>query len=221
MFCIPIIARNTEEAYQKMVSVKDLADVFEIRLDFMDTFDLRSIIQSSPKPILVTYRSKKEGGQGSAEPTDIANYLTTAVEAGAAYVDIELTMPELFREKVIKSKKNTSIIVSTHIPDHTPSRSSLQSLFEKSVESGADVVKIVTHAATWRDNLKILELIPLALDNGVHVIAFCMGPIGRISRIAAHLMGAYLTFTSLDTGQESASGQIPVHEMKNILEHFI
>jgi 3-dehydroquinate dehydratase len=33
-------------------------------------------------------------------------------------------------------------------------------------------------------------------------------------------MGAYLTFASMDMGQESAAGQIPIQEMKKILKHF-
>jgi 3-dehydroquinate dehydratase len=31
-------------------------------------------------------------------------------------------------------------------------------------------------------------------------------------------MGSYLTFSSLETGEESAAGQIPINEMKKILE---
>lgn len=45
-----------------------------------------------------------------------------------------------------------------------------------------------------------------------------MGPAGRISRIAGPLFGGYLTFASLEEGQESADGQIPVLETRKILE---
>jgi 3-dehydroquinate dehydratase/shikimate dehydrogenase len=41
---------------------------------------------------------------------------------------------------------------------------------------------------------------------------------GRISRIASPLFGGYLTFASLEEGEESADGQIPVTEMKRILD---
>jgi len=34
------------------------------------------------------------------------------------------------------------------------------------------------------------------------------------------LMGSYLTFVSLEGGQESAAGQITVIEMKRMLEYF-
>ena len=64
----------------------------------------------------------------------------------------------------------------------------------------------------------MLELIPVAHDRGIKIIAFCMGPVGRISRIVSHLMGTYLTFASLEGGEESAEGQIPIKQMKEIVD---
>jgi 3-dehydroquinate dehydratase type I len=65
-----------------------------------------------------------------------------------------------------------------------------------------------------------MELVPQAVDRALKIIAFCMGPMGRISRVFSHLMGAYVTFASLETGQESAAGQIPIQEMKKIIQYF-
>jgi 3-dehydroquinate dehydratase type I len=169
----------------------------------------------------VTYRSKEEGGDGNADPETVANYLITAVQAGADLVDVELNMPEKWRKKIIGSKDQCGMVVSSHFKDHTPSRSALHSVFNESLVLGADIVKIVTWAQNWEDNLRVLELIPQALDQGIKISAFCMGPMGRISRIFSHLMGAHLTFASLEPGQESASGQIPIQKMKEILDYFI
>jgi len=81
-------------------------------------------------------------------------------------------------------------------------------------------VKIVTRAETYEDNLRVLQLIPQAHAMGVKIVAFCMGPMGRISRIFSHLMGSYLTFASLEAGEESAAGQVPINEIKKILKMF-
>ena len=80
------------------------------------------------------------------------------------------------------------------------------------------MVKIVTHARTRADNLTVLGLIPLAEKMYVEIVALCMGPLGRISRISCPLIGGAFTFASLEKGQESASGQVPAKEMKMILE---
>ena len=69
MICIPVMARDNPDAIKKMAEAAPLADMMEIRLDVMETFDLAEIIQNAPKPVIVTYRSKKEGGSGLARYT--------------------------------------------------------------------------------------------------------------------------------------------------------
>jgi len=121
---------------------------------------------------------------------------------------------------ILASKKNSKVIVSSHFPEGTPSSQKLNRVFQESISLAGDVVKIVTLAREWEDNLRVLELIPAAQKQGIKIIAFSMGARGRISRLLSHLMGGYLTFTSLGLGQESAPGQIPVQEMKALIKTF-
>ena len=221
MFCIPIIARNTAEALEKIARANTLADMLEIRLDIMmNTFDLHQIIQASLKPVLVTYRSKKEGGKGNIDPETYTDYILTAIQGGADLVDVELSLPLKWRKKIFDARGRSSIIISTHINDGTPPRDELEQILMECIATGAGIIKIVTRANTWSDNLRVLELIPRAHELGIKIIAFCMGPMGRISRVFSHLMGGYLTFASLEGGEESAEGQIPVIEMKKMMEYF-
>jgi 3-dehydroquinate dehydratase type I len=220
MFCIPIIARNTEEALKKIASANTLADILEIRLDLMESFNLQKIIKATSKPLLVTYRSVKEGGKGNSDPETHADYIFTAIQEGADLVDVELSLPLKWRKKIFDARGESVIVISKHINEGTPSRGDLERIFRECTAAEADIVKIVTMAHAWEDSLRVLELIPKAHDLGVKIIAFCMGHMGRISRVFSHLMGSYLTFISLEGGQESAAGQIPVIEMKKILEYF-
>jgi len=218
MFCIPIIAKNTDEAFEKIARASTLADMLEIRLDMMDMFDLHEIIRAASKPVLVTYRSKKEGGKGIEDPAARTDYILTAIQKGADLVDVELSLPRRWREKILDTEGRSRIVISTHINDGTPSQLDLENIFKDCADTHSDIVKIVTRAETWADNLRVLELIPKAHDLGIKIIAFCMGPMGRISRIVSHLMGGYLTFASLEEGEESADGQIPIRQMKQIID---
>ena len=218
MFCIPIIAKNTDEAFEKIARASTLADMLEIRLDMMDMFDLHEIIKAASKPVLVTYRSKKEGGKGIEDPAARTDYILTAIQKGADLVDVELSLPRRWREKILDTEGGSRIVISTHINDGTPSQLDLEKIFKDCADTHSDIVKIVTRAETWADNLRVLELIPKAHDLGIKIIAFCMGPMGRISRIVSHLMGGYLTFASLEEGEESADGQIPIRQMKQIID---
>jgi 3-dehydroquinate dehydratase type I len=218
MFCIPIISRDNPEALKKMAVAEPLADILEIRLDFMETFDLHEIIKAASKPLLVTYRSKREGGEGKADPKTHTDYILTAIQEGANLVDVELSLPRKWQEKILDCRGRSEIIISVHINEGTPSRQDLEKIFRDCAATNCDVVKIVTRAQTWGDNLRVLELIPKAYDQRIKIIAFCMGPLGRISRVVSHLMGGYLTFASLGGGEESAQGQIPIGQMREIID---
>lgn len=220
MFCIPIIARNTEEALRKMAAASPLADIVEVRLDLMDSFELGPIIRSSVKPVLITYRSEEEGGIGKADPDTVAGYLISAIKEGANLIDLELGMPLKARKRVLEARGGTRVIVSTHINNGTPSRDELKRIFNESVGAGGDIVKIVTRASRWDDNFRVLDLIPDAREMGIDIIAFCAGPLGRMSRVFSLLMGAHMTFASIQKGEESADGQIPITEMKDLMEFF-
>ena len=218
MFCIPIIASDTQKALEKIDRATPFADMLEIRLDMMNSFDLHQIIQASKKPTLVTYRSEKEGGRGSVDPKSLTDFLLTAIQEGADLVDLELRLSQKWRDKIFNAKGGSGIVISTHRDNGTPSQDDLEKILRDSIDTGAHIVKIVTRAETYEDNLRVLQLIPKAHAMGVKIVAFCMGPMGRISRIFSHLMGSYLTFVSLEAGEESAAGQIPINEMKKILE---
>jgi 3-dehydroquinate dehydratase type I len=218
MICIPIMARDTADALQKMAQASNFGDLMEIRLDVMETFDLGEIIRAASKPVIFTYRSEEEGGEGRAPYDARVNYLKEAARLGSDFVDIEYAMPPEHRKLLFEDRRNSKLILSKHFCNETPSREKLEALFRKMAATGADVVKIVTHAKTREDNLAVLGLIPLAVKMGVEIVAFCMGPLGRMSRVACPLLGGSFTFAALEIGQESASGQVPVKEMRMILE---
>ena len=220
MFCIPIMAQDNPEALAKMEKAASEADIFEIRLDTMKSFDLKELINLSPKPLLVTYRSKSEGGRGTSDPEISFEYLLQAVRYRADYIDIELTMPPPLRRRIFQERGPTKVIISKHIGSHTPSLRELGEIFKKAVEAGGDIIKIVAYARSWEDNLRIVKVIPLAKKAGLEAIAFCMGQKGKLSRVISHLMGGIMSFTPFEYGEESASGQIPVGEMKKILRYF-
>lgn len=217
MICIPIIAKHTGEACKKIARANPMADMLELRLDCMESFCLEDMLREAAKPVIATYRSQREGGSGSADYGAIAHYLFSAIDKGAAFMDVEYGMPLELRRRFVKRQGSFRVIISAHLLDGTPSRKRLVGLFREMAATGADIVKIVTLARAPEDNLRVLALIPMAQKLGVKIIALCMGPMGRISRIASPILGGHLTFASLEQGQESADGQMPIMHMRDIL----
>jgi 3-dehydroquinate dehydratase type I len=218
MICIPIMAKNTGEALEKIARANPVADMLEFRLDVMESFRVEDMVREAAKPVIVTYRSKREGGKGSADYETRTRYLMNGIEKGAGFVDVEYSMPLEFRRRFLEGQGPLGVIISTHLPDGTPSAKKLEDILRTLAATGADIVKIVTRARALEDNLHVLDLIPIAQKMGVKIIAFCMGPLGRMSRIASPLLGGHLTFASLEEGQESADGQMPVIQMRDILK---
>jgi 3-dehydroquinate dehydratase-1 len=214
------MARDNSEALQKMARAAALADIIEIRLDVMTSFDLNALVSGATLPLIITHRSKREGGKGNATHALRARHLLKAMEAGAHFVDVELSMPLDHRQQILRNRSKTKVIVSSHIRNETPPFAELEALLRKAAAAGPDVVKIVTLARHMEDNLEVLRLIPLAQAMGQKIIAFCMGPLGKISRIACPLLGGFLTFASLEEDEPSAPGQMTCLQTKAILERL-
>jgi len=76
------MANDSHGALERIARANVLADMIEIRLDMIGGFDLEGLIQAAQKPVLVTYRSMKEGGKGSKGYEAQVRYLLEAMEAG-------------------------------------------------------------------------------------------------------------------------------------------
>ena len=221
LICIPIVARTTDEALLKMEKNFPHANIIELRIDFIRNVDLNELINAKRGKILITNRKSDEEGEFEGSETERVTLLGKAVELGAEYVDIELSTEDVLIKRLLSKIRNhnsqTRLIVSHHDFKETPSDNVLKDRFDKCVRAGADIVKIVPYANSMEDNLKILNLIPYAKRKNKEIIAFCMGDLGRISRATAPFLGAYLSFASLEKGNESAPGQLTAQEMKQIL----
>jgi len=211
MICIPITAQTTDEALRDMQAAAPLADMLELRLDHIKDADLPLLLAKRTRPVIVTITPREENGAFTGTDAERLALLEQAISLGAEYIDCNLGWQALPRLLRIKGK--TSIIVSSHNYAETPA--DLSALYREIAATGADVVKIATHANRISDNLRILEMIKNA-DRAC--IGICMGEKGEASRLLAPVYGSLLTFASLDTGKESAPGQIPAHIMRSVYD---
>jgi 3-dehydroquinate dehydratase type I len=223
MICIPVVAANQSEALRFIARSADRADILELRMDLLTNGKLAGLLDAirlaSPSvQVLVTNRPRRAVGE-EGEEARIA-VLLEAVSCGADFVDVELETAEVWREKVRvligKNGNRTRLILSHHDFRQTPSRRELIKILNAAADAGAQVTKIVTQARTPADNLTLLGLIPYAKRREREIIAFCMGDLGKMSRIMSPLLGALFTFATLEEGCESAPGQLPVKEMRQI-----
>ncbi|HHT9136280.1 MAG TPA: shikimate dehydrogenase [Candidatus Wunengus sp. YC60] len=209
MICIPIISNNLADALHDMAEASSIADLIELRIDYIKNVDLKCLLERRTKPVIVTNRPVREGGKFDGNEEDRIALLKLAIQLQADYVDIEHdSIKHLCRDT--EHRVPTKIIVSYHNFRETPG--DLTDIHKRLCQSGADIVKIVTHANNITDNVRIYRILQ---QSRMPTISFCMGELGIISRILYKRFGSYLTFASLRAGKESAPGQIGIHELLN------
>lgn len=190
-------------------------EMAEIRLDGYDLNgpQIRQIF-SMPVDLIATCRP---GGPGSGQNDDERKRkLMTAIEAGAAYVDIEIEAGESFKKELMDfaREKECLIIISYHNYEMTPSIERLEHIVGHCLAIGADVAKVACKAVTEADSARLLSL----YDSGdrSQILALGMGEKGTVTRVAAPFLGAPFTYASLAQGMETAPGQLDKTALESI-----
>jgi len=214
--CVSILPKTVPEALQLIEKAEAAhADFIEVRLDRLkDCLEnhrgLPDLASHGKKPKIATDKS-------SRNETEKRQMLLSAAKSGFEYVDAELSTPQL--EDFIKELKalGAKTVVSFHKFDGSLGIFELNRILEREIASGADVGKIVTTAKHVEDNLTTLNFTS-ASSSKAKVVCFCMGELGKVSRLLSPLFGGFFTFASLERGSETASGQMTIQEMKAAYE---
>lgn len=204
-----VIASNDLAAIKR---IEPLADLFEVRIDLIGD-GWPEITNHLNKPWVACNRKADEGGSWTKDEAKRIAELLKATELGADMIDIELRTPNL-AATIPLIKQKAKCLVSFHDLTVTPPFAEMKAIVQQQLEVGADICKIVTTAQSFDDNITVLQLVP-AFPNS-KVVALAMGHLGAASRILCPLVGGDFTYASIESGQESAAGQITVNELRNI-----
>jgi 3-dehydroquinate dehydratase type I len=197
------------------------ADLVEIRLDYLQDDilgqmdNVEKIISKVSVPLIATNREHSQGGKQVQEEEQRVRTLVRAAEIGFQYVDIELSTVILGQTVRKLIDLGSKPIISFHDFRGTPSDLEMERIAQSQIEAGAAVCKIVTTANTLDDSLRCL-LFTRKMSKVTDIVCFAMGSQGVISRILSPLFGAFFTLSSLETGLETASGQVSFSELKEI-----
>jgi len=219
--CVSVAGKTVGRAIDIARHSEALADVVEIRLDSLSRPEVEPFKKNLTRPLLFTNRPTWEGGLFKGSEGERIALLLKAIESDCALVDLELkTTGELRAEllDVLLEHPQTGLIISWHDFSGTPSGDELSGILQQQIESGAHIGKIVTTANDYNDVLRVLNLQAIAKENNFPLIAFCMGQVGMISRLATLKLGGYMTYASPDGGDETAPGQMPVSLISEMLE---
>jgi len=215
--CVSVVVEAADRVLETMYRARDEgADLLEWRLDVTRDPEVETVLPQSPLPVIATVRSLEQGGHFSGTRQEQLRLLIRAATSGSSYVDWEFRPGEPLPDEL--SVMRERVILSYHDFEQTPADRELELLFDQMAALSTGVVKVVTLAQRKEDNISLLNLLGRGRNRGIEVVAFCLGALGRISRLACLLMGGAFTYAALESGAEAAPGQLTLARMRQLQE---
>lgn len=206
--CAVIAEETVDAARAAMMRASTVADLVELRLDYLLDFDYRDVdslarlLEDKLLPAIITCRSIAEGGRKHIEDPMRLRLLVEGARRFADYCDIEAAH---YDHAASLAPDISRLIVSYHNFEETPP--DLDAVYDRVTSLPAAAHKIVTRANTITDSIAILKLLDRAYIQRRQLIAIAMGQAGVITRVIGPSRGSFLTYGSLVPGKESATGQ--------------
>lgn len=228
--CVPIVGVTKEAILEEARAITKLpADVVEWRIDWFESVfefdkledvlkDLREVL--GDMPILMTFRTSKEGGEKAIEDDIYADINIKAAQTGLVdMVDVEVFTGDEIVKRIIEGAHaaGVKVVASNHDFDKTPDKDDIIGRLRKMQELDADIPKIAVMPNSKKDVLTLLaateEMAAEYADRPI--ITMSMAGTGVISRLAGEVFGSALTFGA--AAKASAPGQMDVNKLRDVL----
>ncbi|MGT2906674.1 type I 3-dehydroquinate dehydratase [Streptococcus dentiloxodontae] len=226
---VPIVGTTEEAILKAAAEAHDLdCDLIEWRIDWYQDVAAEGaaaalshkVKKAIQKPLLVTFRTKKEGGEMELSDELYFAIYRDILENGAAdLLDVELFMDEAEVAVTVDlaHKKGVKIVMCNHDFFATPAKEEIVKRLTAMNAKGADICKI---AVMPQSNEDVLTLLSATVETKKTVkkplITMSMGALGMVSRVSGEVFGSAATFGAAK--QASAPGQVPVGRLRDTLE---
>ena len=229
---VPITGTTADEAIAqaRVIGGSAQTDVVEFRVDFLDiALDAGKLAALGPKvaaqlngkPLIVTFRTKAEGGNKIIADADYGALYKTLLKAQFAdLIDVEMFRSEAVVRRLVAGAHQVGafIVMSNHDFSGTPPAAELLARLRRQQELGADVLKL---AMMPRDPSDVLELLRATWEMASRyaerpMMTMSMGGTGVVSRLAGEIFGSAMCFGMI--GRASAPGQVEVERLAAVLD---
>ena len=228
--CVPIVGITKEEIITEAKSFDSIpVDVVEWRVDwFENVFEFDKVLDVLKElrkalgetPILMTFRTSKEGGEKAIEDAAYAELNIKAAQSGYVdLIDVEVFTGDEIVKQIIESAhaEGVKVVASNHDFFKTPDKDEIVSRLRKMQDLGADIPKIAVMPQNRKDVLTLLaateEMSGTYADRPI--ITMSMAGTGVISRLCGEVFGSALTFGAAK--KASAPGQMGVNDLSTVL----
>lgn len=227
---VPIVGVTKEDIIEEAKTFDSIPiDVVEWRVDWFEGVfdfakvedvlkDLREVLGSIP--LLMTFRTSKEGGEKAIEPEAYAELNIKAAQTGYVdLVDVEIFTGDDIVKKIIDGAHaaGVKVIASNHDFFKTPAKADIIYRLRKMQDMNADIPKIAVMPQNKKDVLTLLAATEEMTTNYADrpIITMSMAGTGVISRLCGEVFGSSMTFGAAK--KASAPGQMGVNDLNTVL----
>lgn len=226
---VPITPATPEELVAQVTALagQDF-DILEWRVDFLDKAPeidacvaaAALLAEHTDHPVLATFRTADEGGEKAIALPDYVALLGALARSGkVAAIDVERFRGEAEVAEIIEvaHAAGVAVVASFHNFGTTPSVDEIVERLSAMDAIGADVPKLACMPKDTGDLLTLLRGTWEAskiIDRPL--ITMSMSATGVLSRAAGEIFGSTATFGMV--GRASAPGQVPVDELRPVVE---
>ncbi len=216
---VSCIADNFDAVARLALRQAPLADLIELRLDRVGhpgRDALAKLVREVGKPVIVTVHGPEALGSFAGSVDEHLAILADSALAGAMFVDVDWTLSLELGEVEGKCHR----IVSRHDPEGTPEDLTAFDEEVRAVLYEGDVIKLVPHARSTEDGLRVLAFLREARGG---LVAFASGNAGSFTRVLAPIFGSPFTYAApadlpgLPAAVPTAPGQLRVNDLLGLL----
>ncbi|HTK27663.1 MAG TPA: type I 3-dehydroquinate dehydratase, partial [Pyrinomonadaceae bacterium] len=206
LVCVSVCADTADKFITQIKQAADIADVIELRFDCLSETELNTALDQLAqlavgKPLLATFRSPEQGGNRQLTIQQRKEFWRDLPSFRAADLEEDIADIPIAAE---------DRIISFHDFDGVPN--DLKDIYERLAAHDA-TVKIAVQANDITDTIPLWKLLAHAGSDGKRLIPVAMGEAGKWTRILGLAYGSPLTYASLESGSETAPGQISARDL--------
>jgi 3-dehydroquinate dehydratase/shikimate dehydrogenase len=211
MICVSIAQESRTLALADMLNAAMMgADLLEVRIDcFEKPPNFSEIIAAKRKPIIISCRRPRDGGNCQVDDADRLALLRQAIISQVDYCELELDVAD----KVPRYGTCQRVISYTNLKE-TPA--DIAEIYAEAQTKNPDVIKLVCRARTPEEAwplVKILSRPP------VPTVVVGLGRPGAMLAVLGKRIGAPWTYAALERGSEAYPGQPTIRDLETVYRY--